>query len=1292
MSLRSDDNQLLQTTPSPQLFGGPGPAPPTIGQATVAPSGKSIVLLAQDGTGASTNITSITSSSEVQSIQLVSTPAGNAFTLSFNGQKTAPLPTTTTPPATYLLWTFPTISGHAYSLAVNFYGDHGNLSIYSPVTLGYETMISGAVVSTLTRSGSPVGEFTDTGVNCPSGNPAFWEPVASGAITATASTMQLRCTGSLGVGYYMSAIRVEDTTANTITYYTVSESANVSFVGNSGAWYTDAQSNAYGGSEIVCGRASGIGPVTVIAPGSSSSAAVLQGALQGLSTIGLDGVIVTDSSGLGSGNYLITFAESLANSPQPLITCPDPAVSIAQVAAGGNCPTLSINGGEPMFLGNWIWTEPVGVPPLPCTLCPLPQSAPATQTFITNMLPYATTGFWDGTLADDASLSGTPVYGWSSGVTMSFTIPELPPGTYQFAITYPNASFVKNSTTYQPSTATQFLVQDVSGNTLATYSVDQTQALSDYQSEGHGWKILGSTTLETRGTLSLVMTTVGQSAAASGAPQIVAILDAIQLNRTSADTSVVIGPSDVATLDIPAGWMTTQAGAVPAISGLSVSPPSPTAIMPPFVANQKTMKVGYNVEYVSFYNTMVTHSNLAYLIPTMGSVQDANGYPTRFMSPYYAPGTYNQPVILASAVSYWGDPPQGTYIINPGLFVMTWDGDSTTTLTASGNATTVVEVTESQILTGTTGNRRVFDIQFDATQVARPCFTLSLHSTTPDLVLDPTGNTYITNLSNLKIYPPDPSDPTGNTIWANPPKFHPWFLYKLQGMQCLRFLDPLNSNANPASSLAQYKPETHANRCNPTVTNKTVAVAQIQQAPAGNLYFVDYNGPVLQVTTTTPHGLYDGCQVNFSGCGTAAFQDGKSAVLDSNTTGVYTLVHVLDATNLICAVIFSGADTAPMTNVLTGGSLIAPNYGTFWSLQDITDLVAAVPTVTELHFNVSATIDVTPGGGAEQVAAFLAANLSAGIKVHVEYGNECWNYAFNTNIWCALQNARITGTYSNSYEIFYANQAKAVHDQFLTAFTAAGRATDVVHLYGVFTGQPGNTVNILTQATANGATVDEVCVAVYFSAWPAISAYASDQLPIFDAMPADQLLDYMELTAVYGQYPENLVANQFPALTEGGYPEAKVIAYEGSVDTLVPIDPINTGGPANTPNFVIRQQTARNHPRMYGVLLQMAQSYQDAGLTMWSYFHIGGSGSIHCWDSYVSGNQQRGTGTDADTINLTSPLEKNLVLNEEGGAWHYWSTLSAPAGTTTTKKAPGRNGKIRAIGLPHGMFRTTRSR
>ena len=72
----------------------------------------------------------------------------------------------------------------------------------------------------------------------------------------------------------------------------------------------------------------------------------------------------------------------------------------------------------------------------------------------------------------------------------------------------------------------------------------------------------------------------------------------------------------------------------------------------------------------------------------------------------------------------------------------------------------------------------------------------------------------------------------------------------------------------------------------------------------------------------------------------------------------------------------------------------------------------------------------------------------------------------------------------------------------------------------------------------------------------------------------------------------------------------------------------------------------------------MAQGFQDGGLTNWEYFDVGGQSQVPCWGLYESGNMQRGTGNASlDTLNITEPQNKNVVLSELGGGWHYWFTL-----------------------------------
>jgi hypothetical protein len=152
-----------------------------------------------------------------------------------------------------------------------------------------------------------------------------------------------------------------------------------------------------------------------------------------------------------------------------------------------------------------------------------------------------------------------------------------------------------------------------------------------------------------------------------------------------------------------------------------------------------------------------------------------------------------------------------------------------------------------------------------------------------------------------------------------------------------------------------------------------------------------------------------------------------------------------------------------------------------------------------------------------------------------------------------------------------------------------------------------------------------------------------------------------------------------------------MVAYEGSPNILVAgaSDP----PPGVSPNYFTRQNATKRHPRMYGAMLQVIQLYQNAGLTLWNFFNLGGLSSGYAWDAFEYYDQPLGTGNPTlDPINISNPQAKNQVKAEYAGAWYYWSTLNASTTSTTgTKKTtPGRNGMIRAIGFPRGMFRPTR--
>jgi hypothetical protein len=1268
-------------------------------QVTVAPSGQSIVLLAKDGDGNSTTITSVAPSSEVQAVQLTGKPSGDAFALTFDGQTTSPIPTVDLPPSAYITWTFPTIVGHDYTIAAFWYANNSAVSTY----YGFNVYQSGVSVSYLATSGEQTigrsGTFTDAGVFLNDGITLVpWLSVTPSPVTASVDSMQMRQTATTDPSnglFWAGGIRVEDTTASTITYYQVTSPSENITLSPGTTWYYFPVSPSYGGHEYITFNPGGLLDAYRINPGETTAAAVLQTALQALSTIGTGNVTVVDNSGSGAGNYQVTFTGDLENLPQNLMTCGDDAVSITETFLGGSLvPTLAINGGDPFLLPNRIYDENT---PSPYVDFPLYQSTPAVQTGVVGELPFNNyTGFHPD-YPDNAALSKFQSIAYEEGATGNFNFTRLTPGTYQFAITYNPNSITNGPFTYTPYSAVQVLIKDIDGNILATYSVDQTQAPSDYSDQGVEWKILGSfTTTKVLATLTLVMNTVGLPGPVGNVYQ-VATLDAVQLTQTaSAQESIVLTDEDTVVLTLRDGWLTTAAGPVPG-GAITVTGPSP--IMPPFVDEPKTMMAGMNTEaHVCFYNYH-SHSNLAYASSLWSLVGDTDddAYPITLFTSRDGGGNVILPVrttvqLIDPGESITaGDPGTGTYAINSGKFCMIWDGDPGLGLQAGAWST--AELLDVPKPDNVTGNWAVYNVTHSEQSAGVTIFLFAESSTpNPD---DETGNTVLFHVSNVRIFPPDPTDPSGNTIWGlntetniftEPPKFHPWYLYKLQNMQSLRFLAQTNTNLNPASQLSHFKAVTHANRFFGVKCGPGPAVTRIQ-APTGDPYF--YLGgtsvAVMQFTTATPHALWDGAYIATTGCGTAEFE-GASLNLD----GIGGLVHVIDDTNFICALLLNPVIGHTMLNVLTPttGRLNYTCYGSTWPIQDMVDLVVAVGC-TDMWFNMPLTMDTTDGGGAYQVAALLASLTPRGMKIHIEVGNEIWNFNFQTYAWCAIQQSVLLQTQIGGQEIYSANQIKAIHDQCVAAFSDAGRRSDLIRIVGGQAGNIGPTGPTLAQLRTLGAEFEEFCVAPYFSNWPA-SFYNQDQCRIFDQMTTDQLLDYMEIIATYGGYPEDAIGNQIPVLASYGYGDVKMVGYEGGIGNLVPYNPVgpNLNAPGIDPNYALRQNAVKRHPRMYWIILQFAQSYQDIGMTHWEYFDEGGVTILYDWGLYESANQQRGTGDPiADAFNITNPQAKNQVVSEEGGAWYHWSTLSTPP-KTTKKIIGGRNGQIRTIGYPRGMYRS----
>ena len=127
-------------------------------KASVAPSGESIVLLFQDGSGSPTNVSTIMPANDVQTITLGGNPSGSSFKLTFNGQSTVAIPINIGTPLEYVLVTMSVNASHPQQIAATW----PTASNYEASEIFYEFFdgtVTGTLLGTATISQhvSPLG-------------------------------------------------------------------------------------------------------------------------------------------------------------------------------------------------------------------------------------------------------------------------------------------------------------------------------------------------------------------------------------------------------------------------------------------------------------------------------------------------------------------------------------------------------------------------------------------------------------------------------------------------------------------------------------------------------------------------------------------------------------------------------------------------------------------------------------------------------------------------------------------------------------------------------------------------------------------------------------------------------------------------------------------------------------------------------------------------------------------------------------------------------------------------------
>ena len=366
--------------------------------AMVAPSGQGILFKFHDAATNPSNVTNVVDNNEQQSIVISGQPAGGAFTLTFGGHTTAPIPAIPSPPYRYFQWnkTLPG-PGHVRPRRQPL---HRGQRHPEPVLRGLRRDDPARHRHAEQRllHQLPAGAF---------GGPPNPTPFADNTSPTPLTTHD----GRTLYWYPLGAAGVSHpgryTFASTALHVRVScdmEDPNGPNAGRDGLAIDNLRIATTDGATVLRLDAS-YPPGTLVAPGSSLGTdptgwqvsddthvaveiaglgagvrylldpSAVRSALEALPDVGVGNVTAT-GDGSAMTPVLVTMVGSLGGVTQPLMTASDAAVRVAEVARGGLLPSIRVNGGSPIPLPySWMHYY-AGTSSMPGVYFGFPQAPP----------------------------------------------------------------------------------------------------------------------------------------------------------------------------------------------------------------------------------------------------------------------------------------------------------------------------------------------------------------------------------------------------------------------------------------------------------------------------------------------------------------------------------------------------------------------------------------------------------------------------------------------------------------------------------------------------------------------------------------------------------------------------------------------------------------------------------------------------------------------------------------------------------------------------------------------------
>ena len=1241
------------------LIPASGGSPSSVGQFKVGYSGESIVFTPQDAQGQPLPVTAVQNSDDVQTILIQAPSTSSSFTLQLSNQTTAPIALAVTPPLVSFVWkaTLPQAGTIDISMSYGFYGPPPNGTACSAALL--EVYDGGSLVGSVSFDQT---QYPDPSTDLAVSGVGIFK--ALGTFTFATTTLEIRLSGPASSSSLLAGtIRTapHGSTDPAAAGY-IDPSPNREH-GSDGVLEGTASIATYGGWNVsyfytVIGSWHGIfyatplGTQTTRFPRPND----VQAALQALPNVPPGSVQVSAVSNQG---LTVHFTGALGGQTVPTMVSSEPGLAVIHdntvfSSVGGLYPSVAVNGVTQTLQAVSYASGS------PSVVYHLIQDAPDVQ-----YLRFGEGLFQSGYyfVAYNSGFGGQVGMPTGAGPKGLWRFQGLPGKTqYQVAITWTGGD--------TNADLMDCIIQDGAGNTLATIAgIDQSQTPHDFQDSGVGWMILANLTLPN------AVNSLSVSAVSHGTGDKHLLLDTVQIRRVSPRQAIKILPGDQILFSAPAGFLTTTNGPLPAQSNVIVAPAGASRL-PALPTGQKSMKLGYNIDPPGYFGIDSYYANIAVQAQCpVGLAQSSQGNPTRLpFDNRYGYGAFITP--LSQAPSDTGGSGRGVPSYANGVWVVEWQGSTFNDCRLVVNATSTGIVEDTSRRVEGTVNRRFYQVHDSF--VNSPGVALGFFST-----LKNPDSTYKCDISNVAVYPPD-IDPTQPTKWR------PSFLAKLKGLQCIRFMDLFGTNNLNLSSFAHFPDPANF----PLGFSGRALVAPIASIspPTADLFAENVAGTVVRITTKVPHGLATGFNIRIrNGDGTSLGQV-LGNVIDPNTrqttstardpidpTDGYNgqarggLCHVIDATTIQLGINVGSGPLARMTNTLTpsNGYIyadIAP--GAMMPPADAADLCVQVGVEPWVNVPWLADDDCVT-----QMAQAFASRIPRGTRIHVEYGNEAWNYAFSAFFYCADKNLLDGGSGVN-YIPPYASRMAQVHQIFRNVWQAAGRdVTEVRRVCGAQYDGAGQTTQLLVNyALANGITFDEIAPASYYSNGPASGA--ND-----DLLTVDQLLDLFAVNLQQSAIPQTLAGHlrifaaalaQNPSQT--WLKNVVLVNYEGGPDTMI------TG--AMTANLASRSHAIHRHPGFVELQMYYLQMLESASVQLFNIFTLYGTRDISQWGVYEGLQMQPGTGDPTiDLANLNDFENLPLVKSETAGALLRWaSLLPAPISPAATIKS--RNGTATTYGRP----------